>query len=163
MKNQDFYDFSKGEMIDVLRKVSGLWKRKVTAYDSRVIEDMFLIYAFDPELIKWLLEFIYERGAEKLDYLYPIANILEKKGIRDQVEAELTLKKSLKKYTAILKYIRNSKRLPASAEKEKIDEILEKYKPTEDEVKEAGEITKRAKRPSLNYFETVLKNKRNDF
>ena len=152
--------YSRENLKDVLKEVSHLWKRKITQTDVVICEDMFLKYDFDTELIKYLLSFSKKRGAETLRYLYPIADILKQNKITDSTKAELTLEESFKKYTDILIYINWSKKSPSKAEKEKIDEILTTYDPTPEEIEEVGKITKNAKKPSLRYFETVLRNKR---
>lgn len=152
--------YSIDELKACLRETARLWKRKITPVDVSICEDLFLKYGFDGEMIRYLLAFAKKRGADTLKYLYPIADVLKKRGIRTQTEAELTLEKSFQKYMDILVYINWKKTVPSAAEKEKIDAILEKYAPTAEEIRAVGEITRNAKRPSLRYFETVLKNRR---
>lgn len=152
--------YSREDLKDVLKEVSHIWNRKITQTDAVICEDMFLIYNFDKELIKYLLTFAKKRGAESLRYLYPVADVLKKQNITDCTEAELTLERSFQKYTDILFYINRCKKIPSEIEKKKIDEIIATYDPTPEEIEEVGMITRNAKNPSLRYFETVLKNKR---
>lgn len=159
-KNNGFYDYTKEDMVEVLKEITKLWHRKVTAYDSRVVEDMFLDYAFPPATIRYLFNLAYKRGAESPDYIYAIADVLKGRNITDATEAELTLERSFKKYTDILVYISGKRRIPSPAEKKKIDDIMMKYHPTEEEIEEIGKITEKAQRPSLAYFEAVLRNKK---
>lgn len=154
------YEYSIDDLKTCLRETARFWKRKVTPLDVSICEDLFLKYGFDTDLILYLLKFAYQRGADTLKYLYPLADVLKKNGITSRNEAELTLEKKFKKYMDILVYINWNKKVPSQAEKEKIDEIMEKYAPTEEEIRTVGEITKQAKRPSLQYFEAVLRNKR---
>lgn len=154
------YDYSIDELKSCLREAARLWNRPITPLDVRICEDMFLNYGFDPDTVYYLLSFAKMRGADTLNYLYPIADVLKKRKIRTKTEAELTLEKSFKKYMDILVYINWDKTVPSQAEKEKIDEIFQTYTPSDEEIRIVGEITRKAKRPSLRYFETVLKNKR---
>lgn len=154
------YEYSIDELKACLRETARLWKRKVTPLDVSICEDLFLKYEFDSELILYLLRFAHQRGADTLKYLYPLADVLKKNGIQNRNKAELTLEKKFKKYMDILVYINCSKKVPSQAEIEKIDAIFERYAPTEEEIRCVGEITRQAKRPSLQYFEAVLKNKR---
>lgn len=157
------YDYTDNELKDVLRTVKNLWDRRVTAQDAYICEDLFIEYDLDPETIKYLMGLAKKRGAATLKYLYPLAEIIRSNNINDATAAEIIIEKNISKYTNILQYINYSKnRIPTKAEKEKIDEIFHEYDPTEEEIREVGNITKNANRPSLIYFETVLKNKRKD-
>ncbi len=158
-KNNSFYDYSPEELKDCLKETARLWKRPVTALDVSICEKLFLDYGLDADTVKYLLGFSYKRGAGTLKYMIPLAEILKAKGISSCTEAELTLEKSFKKYMDILVYINKSKAAPSLAEKEKIDEILEKYHPSQEEIRSAGEITRMSRRPSLQYFEAVLRNR----
>ncbi len=157
------YDYTEDELKDVLRVVKKLWNRRVTAQDAYICEDLFIEYGLDPDMVKYLLELAKKRGAVTLKYLYPLAEIIKSNNFSDVTEAELIIEKNISKYTNVLQYIDYSrKRIPTKAEKEKIDEIFEAYNPTDEEIREIGNITRNARRPSLSYFETVLKNKRKD-
>lgn len=153
-------DYTREDLKNILKEVSRLWGRRVTQSDVAVCEDIFLKYGFDTNLFKYLLLFAKKRGAQTLKYLYPIADVLKRQNITDRTEAELTLEKTFGKYTEILFYTNFSKKVPSAVEKEKIDEIIKTYKPTHKEIEEVGKVTRNADNPSLRYFETVLKNKR---
>ncbi len=154
------YEYSRDDLKTCLRETVRLWKRPVHALDAAVCEELFLDYGFDTETILFLLQFAHQRGADTLNYLYPLAEVLKLQDVKSRTEAELTLEQNFKRYMDILVYINWNKTVPSPAEKEKIDEILLKYHPSEEEIRSAGEITRQAKRPSLQYFEAVLRNKK---
>ena len=149
-------------MKEVLKEVGGLWKRRVKPYDAFVIEDLFLNYDLEPDTILYLMRYAIEKGADTLNYLYPLAQVLKENGITDVTEAELTLERKFEKYTRILFFIHRKKKLPTRGEKEKIDEIMDKYHPTNEEIVKVGKLTKKAKNPSLRYFEAVMEQKRKE-
>ncbi len=154
-----FYEYDDTDMVTMLHYVKKNWKRKVTAFDAAIIEDLFLKYDFDPNMVKWLLSYIYERGAVSLSYIYPIADVLKKQGINDSLSAEIFLNKEFDKYKRLLKKMNLFRSIPQKKEKEIIDSWYKKY--SENEILEACSVTAaKAKRPSVAYTDAVLKNRK---